>query len=38
MSESIESTRNWTLTFVAVLLTEVLVIAGLWLFSQHFTY
>ena len=38
MSEGIERTRNWTLTFVAVLLTEVLVIAGLWLFSRHFSY
>jgi hypothetical protein len=33
-----ESTRNWTGTYVRVLLVEVLVIWALWLVSRHFSY
>jgi hypothetical protein len=35
---STESARNWTGTYVRVLLIEVLVIWLLWLFSRHFSY
>jgi hypothetical protein len=31
-------TRNWTLTFCGVIVTEALVILCLWLFSRHFSY
>ena len=36
MSE--ESARNWTVTYIAVLLIEALVIWVLWLFSWNFSY
>jgi hypothetical protein len=37
-TESSKPARNWTLTFCAVVVTETLVILGLWLFSRHFSY
>jgi hypothetical protein len=37
-SENTEPTRNWRLTFCAVIVTEALVILCLWLFSRHFSY
>jgi hypothetical protein len=33
-----ERTRNWTLTFCAVIVNEALVILCLWLLSRHFSY
>ena len=33
-----ESTRNWTGTYIRVLLIEALVIWLLWLVSRHFSY
>ena len=38
ITENSEPARNWTLTFCAVIVTEALVILGLWLFSRHFSY
>ena len=35
---STERTRNWTLTYIAVLVNEALMIVCLWLFSRHFSY
>jgi hypothetical protein len=35
---SLDSTRNWTGTYVRVLLVEVLVIWALWLVSRHFSF
>lgn len=32
------SSRNWTLTYVSVVLVEALTIAALWLFSRHYSY
>jgi hypothetical protein len=32
-----ESTRNWSTTYIGVLLIEALIICGLWLFSRHFS-
>lgn len=33
-----ESTRNWTGTYIRVVLVEVLVIWALWLVSRQFSY
>jgi hypothetical protein len=33
-----DSTRNWTGTYIRVLLIEALVIWLLWLFSRQFSY
>jgi hypothetical protein len=33
-----DPTRNWTATYVAVLVNEALVILCLWLFSRYFIY
>jgi hypothetical protein len=35
---SIESTRNWSRTYVFVLLIEALAIGALWLLSWRFSY
>ena len=32
------ATRNWTLTYLSVVLIEALVVGALWLFSRHFSY
>ena len=34
MSE--ESTRNWTRTYLAVIVVEILALAGLWLLQRHY--
>ena len=33
-----ERTRNWKLTYIAVLVNEALVILCLWFFSRHFSF
>jgi hypothetical protein len=37
-TEGLETGRNWTFTFCAVIVNEALVIFCLWLFSRHFSY
>ena len=35
-SMSDESTRNWTRTYVSVIVVEVLVLMGLWWLQSHY--
>lgn len=33
---STESTRNWSRTYLAVIVTEILTLAALWWFQSHY--